>query len=110
MKIIAEKASVILAALVLGMVPLQAAHSESDVDTWQLARLLAPSEIQRASEQRKQVFIYQGVKDKEVEKAMDEHFDRIEWMMFTNVIVTDEKGAVRRDPTTGVVITEGDDC
>lgn len=102
--------SAALAAFILASSPLQPVHSESDVDQWQMARLHTPTKVQRASEQRKQVFIYQGVTDKEVDKAMDAHFDRIEWMMFTNVIVTDESGVAVRDPETGAVITEGDDC
>ena len=54
--------------------------------------------------------IYEGMKDREVEHAFDNHFDRIESMMFVNTVVTDENGEPLKDPETGRVMTEPDGC
>ena len=42
--------------------------------------------------------------------ALDEQFDRIEYMMFTGTIVTDASGAVLTDPETGEIRVENDAC
>lgn len=52
---------------------------------WQNQRLLQPSATQLTNERRGQVFIYDGLNERVVERAMDEHFERIDSMMFVNV-------------------------
>jgi uncharacterized spore protein YtfJ len=54
--------------------------------------------------------IYEGMKDREVEHAMDNHFNRIQGMMYINTVVTDDDGLPLKDPETGIVVTEHDGC
>lgn len=77
---------------------------------WFQSRLFAPNEQQRELEQKGQVVIYDGMYDTEVNRAMESHFERIEYMMFVGTIVTDEDGEPKRDNYTGELIKEDDDC
>ena len=56
------------------------------------------------------VMIYEGMTDREVERAMSHHFDRIQGMMFINTVVTDDDGTPQKDPETGLIVTEKDGC
>jgi len=79
-------------------------------ENWQTHRLFQPSEANLASERKGKIIIYSGLTDRVVTRAMDENFDRIDAMMFTRTIVTDEKGAPLRDSETGEIVTEDDGC
>lgn len=73
---------------------------------WQMARLLDPSDADRKAEEKGRVMIYDGMTDREVARALDEHFDRIEYMMFTRTVVTDHSGEPRKNPESGELVTE----
>jgi len=95
------------------LLPLHTAHSDSFINihnNWQLKRLLHPTKSQLLREAHQQVFVYIGLMDKDVNRALDQNFDRIESIMLANVIVTDEEGKPRRHPETGEVMTEEDGC
>ncbi|UCE89963.1 MAG: hypothetical protein JSW10_03810 [Pseudomonadota bacterium] len=91
------------------------AESESDaafaaLDRWQTNRLLHPTNNERSRERGGHIVIYDNLKDVTVEQALDEHFDRIENMMFTRILITDEAGQVQRDPASGRLLMEDDGC
>jgi hypothetical protein len=71
--------------------------------SWQEKRLMQPSSSQRLQEGRGQVFIYDGLEHGTVQRAMDEHFDRIENMMFTRIHHLPPSGA-------GPAVVEDDGC
>ena len=96
----------ILATLVSMFYPGAASSSES----WQMKRLLHPTDAVLASEKKGKIIIYSGLTDKVVDKALDENFDRIDAMMFTKTIKTDATGDPLRDSVTGEVIMEDDGC
>ncbi len=77
---------------------------------WQRARLLHPSEAQLRAERNQQVFIYVAVTDRDVEAALDNGFERMGSFVFANVVVTGEDGQPLRDPDTGRVVVESEDC
>ncbi len=77
---------------------------------WQRARLLHPSEAQLRAERDQQVFIYVAVTDRDVEAALDNGFERMGSFVFANVVVTGEDGQPLRDPQTGRVVVESEDC
>ena len=54
--------------------------------------------------------IYEGLRDIDIQRAMDEEFGRVENMMFIRTIKTDETGKTARDPETGVAVTSDDGC
>jgi hypothetical protein len=72
------------AAAFLLAVPVGAAEvsPQSSLEQWQLRRLNQPSEHERAHEREGNVYIYDGLTDRDVDRALSAHFDRIEYMMF----------------------------
>lgn len=79
-------------------------------ENWQMSRLFHPTEADLASEKKGRIMIYDGVTDKTVDRALDEHFDRIGALMFTRTIVTDDTGNPLRDPETNEIVVEEDGC
>jgi hypothetical protein len=83
---------------------------DTDVAAIELRRLLEPTGAEIAQEQKGRIYIYEGLRDIDVERAMDSEFDRIDHMMFIRVRKTDAEGKVARDPETGEVEVEDDGC
>lgn len=87
-----------------------AGAAESTAHTWQMTRLFQPTQADLNREKQGRIMIYDGLTDKTVERALDEQFERVETMMFTSVVVTDDSGEPIRDTDTGDIITEEDGC
>jgi hypothetical protein len=96
--------------LLLSSASFQAVHADSRIKDWQERRLMQPSVDELQWEQAGNVMIYDGLTDSQVSAAMDKHFDRIESMMFTGVIITGNDGEPLEDPLTGHFIAENDGC
>ena len=93
------------AALALGAL-LGAGESQAITDAehraWQLERALHPSPKQRALERAGRVFIYDGLAEADIDRILEEAFDRVESMIFVNVKVVDE--------VTGQMVALDDGC
>jgi hypothetical protein len=87
-----------------------AGADEERMRDWQISMLFNPNEHQLEVEDKGRVMIYDGLYSAEVNQAMEQQFDRIEHMMFTNTIMTDEAGKPLRNPKTGLVMVEEDGC
>lgn len=77
---------------------------------WQVRRLMQPSPRELKDEALGKVSIYDGLTDREVEQALNGHFNRIEFMMFMGTIKTDERGQVLKDAETGEPLQESNGC
>jgi hypothetical protein len=87
-----------------------AEDTEDGVAAIELRRLLQPTPGELAQERKGRIYIYDGVRDVDIETAMDSEFDRIEHMMFIRVRKTDGNGEAIRDPNTGKFQVEDDGC
>ena len=75
-----------VAALLFGGIsPVIGVASDVVEPSWQESRLHAPTEAQLERERSGRVFIYDGLEYNAVQEAMDQHFDRIQYMMFTQI-------------------------
>ena len=83
------------------------AEGVRDID---LRRLFEPTEAEREEEATGRIYIYDGLRDIDVERAMRDEYDRIENMMFVREKKTDGKGEVLKDPATGEDVVEDDGC
>jgi thiamine biosynthesis lipoprotein ApbE len=83
---------------------------QAELLDWYKQQLFEPSSQQLAMEQNGRIMIYDGLRDKDVQRALDEQFDRVESMMFTGTIVTDESGEPAINRETGEVLVENDGC
>ncbi len=92
----------------LALVP--AAGQAADVSEIELRRLLEPTQAELAQEKNGRIYIYDGVRDVDIDLALREHFNRVESMMFIRTKKTDEKGEVKRDVETGEAEVEDDGC
>jgi hypothetical protein len=81
-----------------------------DLHEWYASLLFEPTPQQLQQEQRGRVRIYDGRTDVEVNRALEEQFDRVEATMFTGVVVTDAEGRPLQDPETGEMVVEEDGC
>ena len=70
-------------------------------DSFQMNALFNPSQALQRAEARGRVMIYDGLDEEDVERALDEQFERIEYMMFTRT---------RHIEPDGAVVTENDGC
>ena len=75
----------------------------------QIKRLVSPSFIQSKYEKKGKVYLYVGLKDKEVDRVLDQQFDRIENFMFASIIKTDKFENPMRNKK-GELLLESDDC
>jgi hypothetical protein len=87
-----------------------AGAAEPASNTWQMTRLFQPTQADLNRETKGRIMIYDGLTDKTVERALDDQFDRVETMMFTRVVVTDDSGEPVRDTDNGEIVTEEDGC
>jgi len=72
-------ATTLMCAVPVGTV---AASAQTSLEQWQLRRLNEPTERELAHEREGNVYIYDGLTDREVDQALSAHFERIEFMMF----------------------------
>jgi hypothetical protein len=100
--------SLITAAVVT--TSLHCGDARADLNDWYMQQLFEPSKTQLAMEGRGRVMIYKGLRDTDVQRALDEKFGRIESMLFTSTVVTDEDGETVRDEKAGEVLVENDGC
>ena len=98
-------------ALLLLLLQFSSTVVKADQQTdWYLQQLFEPTSAQLQQEATGRVQIYSGLRDTDVSRALEEQFDRIEYMMFTGTIMTDASGAVLTDPETGEALVENDGC
>ena len=89
------------AAALMCAVPAGAADSaQANLERWQLRRLNAPTERELAHEREGNVYIYDGLTDRDVDLALNRHFERIEYMMFVGTRRTDPNGTAPGDGET----------
>ena len=82
----------------------------SDISDTELRRLFAPTPAELAAETAGRIYIYEGLRDTDVERALQEEFERVGSMMFIRTKVTDDSGEVRQDPETGAELVADDGC
>ena len=101
---IRHRAGLVALALALAApVALPAVASETgandNLQQWLLRRLNDPTPRERVHEEKGNVYVYDGLTDRDVERAMNSHFDRIEYMMFVGTRRTmDRSGEPAVDP------------
>lgn len=105
MKTITICSTLITAVLIVGT-----ADAQSDDRTWQLEKVFNPKSQDLAREARGRVFIYDGLRDTDIEQALESEFERVGSMMFVRTVITDRSGDPLRDETSGSYVTEDDDC
>lgn len=103
--------SLILCAMLGGFsMPASANSSDDNMRQWQLGLLFNPGVHQLDVERRGRVVIYDGLHSADIDRALDDQFDRIDSMMFTGTVITDTRGVPVTDPETGEVMVEDDGC
>lgn len=84
--------------------------SQNKIHNWQMKQIQQPSLSLLEREAHGFVNIYDGFTDTQVNKIMDQKFERIDNMMFIRVKHTDSRGDVLTDPASGVAIVDDDGC
>ena len=93
---------VLAAGTLMGAGPAGAANdaAEANLEQWLLWRLNDPTQRERAHEREGNVYIYDGLTDRDVDLALSRHFDRIEYMMFVGTRRTEPSGTAPGDGET----------
>jgi hypothetical protein len=82
---------------------------QTSLEQWQLRRLNEPSARELAHERKGNIYIYDGLTDREVDAALIKHFGRIEYMMFVGTRKTGPAGE-EPDKAGGNAETESPGC
>jgi hypothetical protein len=87
-----------------------ASKGAGDVSEIERRRLFEPTPGELRAEAAGRIYIYEGLRDTDVERALEEEFKRVESMMFIRVKPTDEGGHPRKDSETGAEYFQNDGC
>lgn len=87
-----------------------AAKGARDVGEIERRRLFEPTPGELRAEAAGRIYIYEGLRDTDVERALEEEFKRVQNMMFIRVKPTDEDGEPRKDPKSGAEYVQDDGC
>ncbi len=87
-----------------------AQNGDQALHDWLLKRLMQPSPHELERERNGNVYIYDGLSEREVDSALDRNFDRIQAMMFVGTVKTDPGGQPLHDAASGKVIQESGGC
>jgi len=77
---------------------------------WQVRRLMNPTPQELEKERMGNVYIYDGLTEREVDTALNTRFSRIQNMMFVGTVKTDTSGEALQDPVSGQSIQESGGC
>jgi leucyl aminopeptidase (aminopeptidase T) len=103
-------ATVLTALVVIATLFGSGLAAAADVSEIELRRLLDPTEAELAAEAEGRIYIYDGLTDRDIQRALNEEFERVENMMFVRTRKTDPDGALKRNKDTGAVEVEDDGC
>lgn len=81
-----------------------------DIRSIELRRLFQPTEKELSAETQGKVYIYDGLSDADIQRAMDEEFDRIDSMMFIRTKITDKQKPGGKGDETRAVVLADDGC
>jgi hypothetical protein len=86
------KLNMFMFILFVSMFSLPSVSRSDNTNDYQLRRLLNPSAAEYSAESKGSVYIYDGLDSTSVDLALDNHFDRIDGMMFTRIVYTNDLG------------------
>lgn len=84
--------------------------SAMTLERWQMNMIYQPKDFVLEREAKGFVHIYDGFDETQVDQILDDKFERMDYMMFTRVKLTDTSGNVLLDPETGDELTADDGC
>jgi len=93
-----------------GPVGVTAPKGAADVSAIERRRLFEPTSGELRAEAAGRIYIYEGLRDTDVERALEEEFKRVQNMMFIRVKPTDQDGNPQKDPETGAEYVQNDGC
>ena len=64
----------------------------TNISDYQLRRLFEPTISEYVAEKKGKVHIYDGLTSSQVDDALNNHFERIDSMMFTRIVQIDDQG------------------
>jgi len=105
-----------MAAMAISLLTFASASNGMGLDAdkalhdWQVRRLMQPSPSELETERQGNVYIYDGLTDREVETALDAHFARIQYMMFVGTVKTATSSKALQDSVPGQPIQESGGC
>jgi len=88
-----------VAGILAGYVLIHQAHADGAASAaqWQLQLLMEPAAQQVRVEDKGRIVIYDGLKSSDIDQALDQHFDRIQNMMFIRTQIPVAAGGYRQD-------------
>lgn len=105
-----NKGSIMKIGLCLVLLIAASAPWADELRDIELRRLFQPTPDELQAERSGRIYIYDGLWDRDIERAMDEEYDRVESMMFIRVKVTQREGEEDKDVDTGVAYVQDDGC
>ncbi len=77
--------SILITAVAVGLWSFGAAAQSKDLRDIELRRLFEPTDAELGQERAGRVYIYDGLKETDIDRAMREQFPRVDSMMFIRV-------------------------
>jgi hypothetical protein len=96
--------------LVIGALPSSLGAEEFNSEDWQRKVLFNPTAGQIEREKHGHVFIYEGLTEADIERALESQFNRVESMMFIRTVVANDQGMPELSAETKEVYYEDDGC